>query len=58
MGVRHPGLGIGAAPGARARVKRSRAILSSKGLRSAAMAIGAVLLILIVLPAMLVAAGT
>jgi len=39
-------------------VKRSRAILGSKGIRSVAMAIGAVLLILVVLPAMLVAAGT
>jgi hypothetical protein len=39
-------------------VKRSRTILASRGLRSIAMAIGAVLLILVVLPAMLVAAGS
>jgi hypothetical protein len=38
-------------------MKRSRAILSSRGVRSAALAIGAVLLILVVLPALLVAAG-
>jgi hypothetical protein len=57
MGLRHPGLGFGTDPRARARVKRSRAILSSRGLRSAATAIGAVLLILIVLPALLVAAA-
>lgn len=56
-GRRH-GLGSRIAAGPRDGVKRSRAILSSKGLRSAAMAIGAVLLILIVLPALLVAAGT
>ena len=38
-------------------MNRSRAILSSKGVRSAALAVGAVLLILVVLPALLVAAG-
>jgi hypothetical protein len=38
-------------------VKRSRILLSSGGVRSAALAIGAIFLILVVLPALLVAAG-
>lgn len=57
MGVRRHGMGTGTSAGPRDGVKRSRAILSSRGLRSAAIAIGAVLLILVVLPALLVAAG-
>jgi hypothetical protein len=39
-------------------MRRTRAILSSPGLRSAALAIGAALLILVVLPSLLVAAGS
>lgn len=58
MDNRDPGLGSRTAAGPGARMKRSRAILSSRGLRSAALAIGAALLILVVLPALLVAAGS
>ena len=57
MGVRHHGLGSGTAPEPGDGVTRTRAILWSKGVRSAALAVGAVLLILVVLPALLVAAG-
>ena len=57
MGVRHHGLGSRAAPEPGDGVTRTRAILWSKGVRSAALAVGAVLLILVVLPALLVAAG-
>lgn len=57
MDVRDHGLGSGPAAGRRDGMKRSRAILSSRGVRSAALAIGAALLILVVLPALLVAAG-
>lgn len=58
MDIRHHGLGWRPAAGPGARMKRSRAILSSRGLRSAALAVGAALLILVVLPALLVAAGS
>jgi hypothetical protein len=58
MDIRNHGLGSRTLASPRARMKRSRAILSSKGLRSAALAIGAALLILVVLPALLVAAGS
>jgi hypothetical protein len=57
MVVGDHGLGPRTAPGPSAGVTRSRAILWSKGVGSAALAVGAVLLILVLLPALLVAAG-
>lgn len=57
MGVGDHGLGSGTRPEPGDGVTRSRAILWSKGVRSAALAVGAVLLILVVLPTLLVAAG-